>query len=202
MRKDLGVGDDAPDASAGATGGSREGSQLRNVSEDMKRVLGALQTRESKDAFDAGGGGKRAEAVRALVEAKAKAVANGAAGKGGGGGGLDAQRGAGGGAGSGAGQAGGAGSSGGGGAGSSSAGGGDWRLCGPDRSGNVPSFKPGTSTWDTEDYINDSQVGQCPSMRHGWGGGAGRGRAHGKQRPCPAVLILQAIGGRWPHHRT
>lgn len=37
-----------------------------------------------------------------------------------------------------------------------SAGGGDWRLRGPDRSGeDRPKFKPGAVTWDTEDYTTE-----------------------------------------------
>ena len=48
----------------GGEGAGGKNSSLRNVSADMKRALGALQTNESRDAFEAGGGGKRAEAAR------------------------------------------------------------------------------------------------------------------------------------------
>lgn len=49
----------------------RAGDSIRNMSDDMKRALGALKSDESKAAFEAGGGGKRAEALRTLAEAKA-----------------------------------------------------------------------------------------------------------------------------------
>lgn len=52
-----------------------EESSVRHVSEDVKRVLGALKTSEAAAALEAGGGGKRAEALRALAEAKAAAGA-------------------------------------------------------------------------------------------------------------------------------
>ncbi|GIL92386.1 hypothetical protein Vretifemale_19860, partial [Volvox reticuliferus] len=126
--------------------GAAAGSSIRNVTEDMKRVLGALNTQDAKAAFASGGGGKRAEAARLLAEAKLKAA-------GGGGGAATA-------AGAPAGQAhdrqamttstSGQAVSAATGPASANAdtGGGDWRLRAPERSQDMPSFKPGTVTWD------------------------------------------------------
>ncbi|GIL92325.1 hypothetical protein Vretimale_19576 [Volvox reticuliferus] len=151
--------------------GAAAGSSIRNVTEDMKRALGALNTQDAKAAFASGGGGKRAEAARLLAEAKLKAA-------GGGGGAATA-------AGAPAGQAhdrqamttstsGQAGSAA---TGPASAnadtGGGDWRLRAPERSQDMPSFKPGAVTWDTDDYVK-------PVAAAGGGkGGSGTGKANG-----------------------
>lgn len=45
---------------------------IKNVDEDTKRALAALGTEEAAAAFASGGGGKKAQAERALAEAKAK----------------------------------------------------------------------------------------------------------------------------------
>ncbi len=49
-----------------------ESSSLRNASEDMRRALSALATPEASAAFSAGGGGRKAQAERALAEAQVR----------------------------------------------------------------------------------------------------------------------------------
>lgn len=111
-----------------------------NASLIMPPLCG-LQTDEAKAAFEAGGGGRRAEAQRLLAAAKAMAAGKGSKdskdskiSKAAGGSTAPSN--------SGAAVAPGAGDS----------GSGDWRLRAPDRGGNMPAFKPGAVTWDTEDY--------------------------------------------------
>eukprot|EP00879_Flechtneria_rotunda_P018101 GHRR01018979.1.p1 GENE.GHRR01018979.1~~GHRR01018979.1.p1 ORF type:complete len:477 (+),score=141.25 GHRR01018979.1:219-1649(+) len=126
-------------------------SSLRNVNQDMQRALGALGTQEAQEAFRAGGGGKRAEAKRLLAEAAVRRASGAAASTSGrdatgsnisssGGGKVAAAAGANG------TQAR---------SGSSSAVatemGKDWRLTAPAKK-QLPDFKPGAVTWDTDDY--------------------------------------------------
>ncbi|KAG1665158.1 hypothetical protein FOA52_005539 [Chlamydomonas sp. UWO 241] len=165
-------------------------SSLRNVSEDMKRALGALSSSESKAAFDAGGGGKRAEAQRLLMAAKQLA-----AGKAGG---MTAAAAA---AAAAAATAGGksvvfdshdASTSGPQVAPGADAGGGDWRLRAPERT-RVAAFKPGTHTWNTEDHIEPEAPKRKPkyaepgsdSAAAAAGAGAAAGGASGSGRQTP-----------------
>lgn len=120
-------------------------SSIRNSTQDMQRALGALQTAEAKAAFERGGGGKRAEAQRMLLDAKAAAVkvsdgvkAAAAAATAGSGGVAAAAAAA-------AAAADAA-------AAATAAGGGDWRLRAPARKELNPAFKAGAATWDTDDY--------------------------------------------------
>ncbi|KAL6755661.1 hypothetical protein V8C86DRAFT_2672816 [Haematococcus lacustris] len=116
-------------------GAAEKASALRNVTEDMKRTLNALQTSESKAAFEAGGGGKRAEAQRLLATAHAVA-ANKAAG---GSKAKDATQQAASGTGT-----------------DPAPTAGDWRLRAPEReAGPIARFRPGAATWDTENYMNE-----------------------------------------------
>lgn len=50
---------------------SAAGFGLRSVNDDTKRILSSLGTEEAARAFEAGGGGRKAEAERLLAEAKA-----------------------------------------------------------------------------------------------------------------------------------
>ncbi len=117
-----------------------------------------LQLQEAKEAFDSGGGGKRAQMARILAEAKLKAAGGPAAAAAGGATGTEAGA-AGGQAhdrqGSGAAAAAAAGPA----AAAAAAGGGDWRLRAPDRSQDMPKFKPGAVTWDTDDYVKPAAAG-------------------------------------------
>uniref|UniRef100_A0A383V4T2 Peptidylprolyl isomerase n=2 Tax=Tetradesmus obliquus TaxID=3088 RepID=A0A383V4T2_TETOB len=128
-----------------------EGAALRNVNQDVQRALGALGTQEAADAFAAGGGGKRAEAKRLLAEAAVRRGAAAAAAKGGSK--QQQQQ-----------QPAGAGSkpsaaAAGSGAAAAAAGEKDWRLTGPGKQ-NLPGFKPGAVTWDTDDYSTAAGVKQ------------------------------------------
>eukprot|EP00798_Chlamydomonas_sp_ICE-L_P013543 gene13543-19414_t len=103
----------------------KDSSCIRNASEDMKRALGALGTKESEAEFQKGGGGKRAQMMVMLTEAKAGQVAPSAKG----GQAADASKNV------------------------NDTGEGDWRMKAPIRDEIVPMprFKPGASTWDTDD---------------------------------------------------
>jgi peptidyl-prolyl cis-trans isomerase-like protein 2 len=127
----------------------------------MKRALGALGTQEAAEAMARGGGGKRAEAKRLLAEAKLK----------GGGGAAAAAAGSKPTSGSAAG-----------GSGSAVApapaggGGGDWRLRGPAANRDMPAFKPGAVTWDTEDHTAEAvaaAAAKAAATRKKKGGGGG-----------------------------
>ena len=50
---------------------SAAGFGLRSVNDDTKRILSSLGTEEAARAFEAGGGGRKADAERLLAEAKA-----------------------------------------------------------------------------------------------------------------------------------
>lgn len=113
-----------------------KGARLVAMSEDQKRMLARLNTAEASAAFEGGGGGKRAAALRALADAQLAAKANGkAAGK-------TAANASAAGAASAVGDAA---------ADDKAASGPDPRLQPPDRDGNAPIFKPGASTWNTDD---------------------------------------------------
>mmetsp|Transcript_5593 Transcript_5593/g.12389 ORF Transcript_5593/g.12389 Transcript_5593/m.12389 type:complete len:652 (+) Transcript_5593:259-2214(+) len=153
-----------------------DASVLRNMSDDMKRVLGALQTQEAKDAFEKGGGGRRAEAARLLAAAKA------AAGKGGAG----TSKAAGDTTASASGQAAAVAP----GASSSAvamAAGGDWRLRAPQRSNDMPAFKPGALTWDTDDHL---KAGAGPKGKKGAAATAAAASAPGAAGPGPGSSKL------------
>ncbi|GFR52819.1 hypothetical protein Agub_g15442, partial [Astrephomene gubernaculifera] len=183
-------------------GGAAGASSLRNTTEDMKRALAALNSQEAKHAFASGGGGKRAEAARLLAEAKLKAA-------GGAGGGAGSQAG---GAGAGAGAAaaerqgaapsssGQAGAGAGTGADGGGGGGGDWRLRAPDRSQELPTFKPGAVTWDTDDHIAPSAAtaagGANNPNKTNKGKQQQQGGAAGKQQPAAAPASSDANGGK------
>jgi peptidyl-prolyl cis-trans isomerase-like protein 2 len=149
----------------------------------MKRALGALGTQEAADAMARGGGGKRAEAKRLLAEAKLK---------GGGGSGAAAKAAA---AGKPAGGGGAAGSAGAAAAaaappGGEGGGGGDWRLRAPAASREMPTFKPGAVTWDTEDHTAAAEAAaKASAARKKKGGGGGSGGGGGAAGPAagPAV---------------
>ncbi|GLC33403.1 hypothetical protein PLESTB_000071800 [Pleodorina starrii] len=147
------------------------GSSIRNATEDMKRALGALNTQDAKSAFASGGGGKRAEAARLLAEAKLKAAGGATAASaaaGGQGQAHDRQQGAA----STSGQTAPAAGTGAAAAAAVAGGGGDWRLRAPDRSQDMPAFKPGAVTWDTDDYIKPAGGAKGKG-----GGGAATGAA-------------------------
>ncbi|KAL4431394.1 hypothetical protein ABPG75_006650 [Micractinium tetrahymenae] len=100
---------------------------IRGATEDTKRALEALNSKEAEEAFAAGGGGKKAQAERMLAEAKAAAAA---AAKGGGGKKPAGQPAA---------------------AAAAAAGGSDPRLRSAPRQELNVSFRPGTSTWNTDE---------------------------------------------------
>ncbi|CAL5224657.1 g7376 [Coccomyxa viridis] len=98
--------------------------KTEGLSEDMKRIMAKLYTPDALKAFEQGGGGKKAEAMRALAEAKAKAKAAAKAGDG-----QPAAENS-----------------------SASREGPDPRLQPPNpEDRTMPNFKPGTSTWNTDD---------------------------------------------------
>lgn len=115
----------------------KDNSSIKNMSEDVKRALGALQTSEAAQAMAAGGGGKRMEAQRALAEAKAmKSSASdskAAAKKDGAAASTTATEPS----------------------TATASAAGDWRLRapGPESRPQVSS-KPGALTWDTDDYMD------------------------------------------------
>ena len=150
------------------------GSSLRNVNEDMQRMLGVLGTAEAREAAARGGGGKRAEAARMLAEARVRQRAGGKAGTGGA---AAAAAGAGGGGGA-ASQAAAAGAAAGG------DGEGDWRLRGPGRQSGLPAFKPGAVTWDTEDHTVEERKAKKKGGKGAAAAAAGGSSSNGsKQSP-------------------
>lgn len=156
-------------------------SNLRNMTDDMKRALGALGTSEANDAFSRGGGGKRAEAARLLAEAKLR-TASGAGASTSGRGAAD---------GSAAGAAGVAGKASDGQAAGADGDVGDWRLRAPESNRDMPKFKPGAVTWDTEDYSTEEskkqkhkqQQKQQQSAKAGQAGVPGASDAGGRPTP-------------------
>ncbi|KAG2482009.1 hypothetical protein HYH03_019033 [Edaphochlamys debaryana] len=183
VKKSLILDEDEEAAAAAA-------SCLRNVTEDMKRALGALQSDDAKAAFASGGGGKRAEAARLLAEAKLKAggaaggsAAAAAAERQGGSGPASTSAAA-------SGPSGPPGAAGGGGGGGG--GGGDWRLRAPERNDEAPSFKPGAMTWDTED-----RTAAAGAAGAGAAGGKGKGKQGGKPAGAtPPPSTDEANGGK------
>ncbi|PSC74703.1 peptidyl-prolyl cis-trans isomerase CYP65 [Micractinium conductrix] len=97
---------------------------LKGATEDTKRALDALNSKEAEAAFAAGGGGKKAQAERLLADAKAAAAAKG---KGGDGKAAAAA------------------------AAKPAAGMPDPRLRSAPRQEVNASFRPGTSTWNTDE---------------------------------------------------
>ncbi|KAG2449452.1 hypothetical protein HYH02_005599 [Chlamydomonas schloesseri] len=183
VKRQLTLDDDEEGGADGAPA-----SNIRNATDDMKRALGALNTTEAKDAFATGGGGKRVEAARLLAEAKAKA-SGGAAG------------GAGAGAGAGAGtktaaeerQTGSGAPSTSGAAAAAGGGGGDWRLRAPERTQDMPAFKPGAVTWDTDDK---TAAAAAPQQGKGKGKGGGAGGAAAAAKPVTVDGGSAANGGK------
>lgn len=163
-------------------------SNIRNATDDMKRALGALNTSEAKNAFATGGGGKRVEAARLLAEAKAKAGGAGAGGAGAGAGSTTAaqERQTGSGAPSTSGPAP---------AAAAGAGGGDWRLRAPERNTEMPAFKPGAVTWDTDDKITPAAA---PTGGKGKGKGGGGGAGAAAKPPAGSVEGGSAANGGKP----
>ncbi|KXZ54522.1 hypothetical protein GPECTOR_4g587 [Gonium pectorale] len=156
-------------------------NNIRNATEDMKRALGALNTQDAKQAFASGGGGKRAEAARLLAEAKLKAGGGTAAAAGQA---HERQTGSGPPSTSGQGAAPSA-------AAAAPEGGGDWRLRAPERSQDMPAFKPGATTWDTDDHTKPGTAAP----------GKGSGKAGAKAPPgggAAAAASSDAANGGKP----
>jgi peptidyl-prolyl cis-trans isomerase-like protein 2 len=161
--------------------GGVEGSVIRNTNPGLQSVLSALGSEEAAAAFKAGGGGRRAEATRALAEAKVAAQKQreqGAAAGGGGGAGAKAGPAA---------QA-----------QAQAQPGGDWRLRAPEKR-HEHSFKPGAVTWDTDDYIAAG-----PEKKRK--GGAGGQEAEAPGGKGAAAAAATAGGGKpspqqwWEEH--
>lgn len=71
---------------------------------------------------------------------------------------------------------------------------GDWRLKGPERDNTaLPAFKPGTMTWDTEDYMADAK--EAHKKKGASGQGAGKAGDGGGQNGGDGDADRRAGGG-------